>query len=111
MAILDEDILYIAATRPALFFGVPLPIAGSFLMLGGFIIVILQNPLYELVMAPLWLGARLLVERDYNAANVIMLWLTTSARGVDAAHWGGASVSPNPIKVPNRGRGIIDARQ
>ena len=49
---LEEDTLYLAATRPALFAGVPLPVAGAFLMLAGFVIVILQNPLYELVMLP-----------------------------------------------------------
>ena len=103
---LEEDTLYIAATRPALFAGVPLPVAGAFLMLAGFVIVILQNPLYELVMLPLWAGAKVVVSRDYNAVNVVYLYLLTAARGVDAAAWGGASVSPNPIKVSSRGRGM-----
>lgn len=104
---LEDDTLYLAATRPALFAGVPLPIAGAFMMLAGFVIVILQNPLYELVMLPLWMGARVVVSRDYNAVNVVYLFLKTAARGVDGAKWGGASVSPNPIRVPKRGRGMI----
>jgi len=104
---LEEDTLYLAATRPALFAGVPLPVAGVLLMLAGFVIVILQNPLYEAVMLPLWLGARVVVARDYNAVNVVWLWLLTAARGVDGPAWGGASVSPNPIRVPARGRGMI----
>ena len=83
------------------------PCALSFLMLAGFVIVILQNPLYELVMLPLWFGARVVVSRDYNAVNVVYLYLLTAARGVDGAAWGGASVSPNPIRVPARGRGMI----
>jgi type IV secretion system protein VirB3 len=82
---LEEDALYLAATRPALFAGVPLPVAGAFLMLAGFVIVILQNPLYELVMLPLWFGARVVVSRDYNAVNVVYLYLLTAARGVDGA--------------------------
>ncbi|MGI4795964.1 MAG: type IV secretion system protein VirB3 [Janthinobacterium lividum] len=104
---LEENTLYIAATRPALVAGVPLPVAGAFLMLAGFIIVFLKNPLFEVVMAPLWFGAKLLVSRDYNAVNVVMLWLQTAARSVDGSAWGGSSVSPNPIKVPPRGRGMI----
>lgn len=104
---LEETTLYIAATRPALFFGVPLAIAGMLMMLAGFLIVIVQNPLYELIILPLWVGARFVVERDYNAASVLVLWLQTAARGVDGPMWGGASVSPNPIKVPARGRGMI----
>ena len=104
---LEEDTLYLAATRPALFAGVPLPVAGAFLMLAGFVVVICKNPLYELVMLPLWFGARVVVSRDYNAVNVVVLYLMTAARGVDGAAWGGASVSPNPIRVPARGRGMI----
>jgi type IV secretion system protein VirB3 len=104
---LEEDTLYLAATRPALFAGVPLPVAGAFLMLAGFVIVILQNPLYEMVMMPLWAGARVVVARDYNAVNVVYLYLLTAARGVDGPKWGGASVSPNPLRVSTRGRGMI----
>jgi type IV secretion system protein VirB3 len=104
---LEECTLYLPATRPALFAGVPLPVAGAFLVLAGFVIVILQNPLYEIVMVPLWFGARVVVSRDYNAVNVIYLYLLTAARGVDAAKWGGASVSPHPIRIPARRRGMI----
>ena len=75
-------------------------------MLAGFVVVILKNPLYEMVMLPLWFGARVLVERDYNAVNVVYLFLRTAARDVDGAQWGGASVSPNPIRVSKRGRGM-----
>jgi type IV secretion system protein VirB3 len=104
---LEEETLYLAATRPALFAGVPLPLAGIMLMAAGFVIVLLKNPLYELVMLPLWFGAKVLVARDYNAVNVAMLYLRTAARSIDSADWGGASVSPNPIRIPSRGRGMM----
>jgi type IV secretion system protein VirB3 len=107
MSKLEDNTLYLAATRPALFVGVPLPVAGMFLMAAGFVIVFLQNPLYELGLMPFWAGARLLVARDYNAANVLLLWLRTAGRAVDSHYWGGSSVSPNPIKVSSRGRGMI----
>ena len=103
---LDESTLYIAATRPALFAGVPLPVAGAFLMLAGFIIVLFKNPLFEIAMAPLWFGARVLVSKDYNAVNVVVLWLRTAARSIDGQAWGGASVSPHPVKVSANGRGM-----
>ena len=103
---LEENPLFIAATRPALFAGVPLPVAGAFLMLAGFLIVLFKNPLFEIIMAPLWFGARVLVSKDYNAVNVVMLWLRTAARSVDGQSWGGASVSPHPIKVSASGRGM-----
>lgn len=106
---LEVDTLYLAATRPALFMGVPLIVAVGFMMLGGFIIVLLENPLYELVLIPLWLAARVLMARDYNAVGVAVLFLRTAGRGVDNARWGGASVAPLPIRFPSRGRGMSNA--
>ncbi|MBY5827831.1 type IV secretion system protein VirB3 [Rhizobium leguminosarum] len=103
---LEETTLYLAATRPALFMGVPLALAGGIMMMGGCIMVILQNPLYELILLPIWYGTKLMVERDYNAAGVLLLFLQSAGRGVESPVWGGASVSPNPIKVPARGRGM-----
>ncbi|MGX7877212.1 type IV secretion system protein VirB3 [Mesorhizobium sp. ORM8.1] len=104
---LEVSTLYVAATRPALVLGVPLTLAGALMMLAGLIIIILKNPLYEVVLVPLWFGARLIVERDYNAASVAFLYLQTAGRSVDGQVWGGASVSANPIRVPKRGRGMV----
>ena len=104
---LDEDVLYLAATRPALFAGVPLAVAGVMLMLAGLLIVLLQNPLYELTMPPLWFGARVIVARDYNTVNVLLLFLRTAGRSLDHPAWGGKTVSPNPIRVSSRGRGML----
>lgn len=110
MESLEVDTLYLAATRPALFMGVPLIVAVAFMMLGGFVIVLFENPLYELALIPLWLAAKVLVSRDYNAVGVVMLFLRTAGRGVDNVRWGGASVAPLPIRIPTRGRGMSDAR-
>lgn len=107
---LETDTLYLAATRPALFMGVPLVVAVVFMMLAGFVIVIFENPLYEAILIPLWFAARILVVRDYNAVGVAVLFLRTAGRGVDSSVWGGASVAPFPIRVPSRGRGIADVR-
>lgn len=109
MEALETDTLYLAATRPAMFMGVPLAVGAILLMAAGLIVVILKNPLYLAVMLPLWLAARELVARDYNAVGVVLLYLRTAGRSVDSHKWGGASVSPNPIRIHNRGRGMIDA--
>jgi len=107
---LETDTLYLAATRPALFMGVPLAVGVGFMMLGGFIIVLLENPLYEFTLIPLWVAARALVARDYNAVGVMILFLRTAGRSVDGVIWGGSSVAPLPVKTPKRGRGMCDAR-
>jgi type IV secretion system protein VirB3 len=106
---LDHDPLFVAATRPALFLGLPLGLVAVMLVLFGLVIVLIQNPLYELALLPLWLGARELVRYDYNAVRVAGLWLRTKARALDAAHWGGSSPAVFPIK-PRAGRGMSDAR-
>ena len=81
---LETDTLYLAATRPAMFMGVPLSLGAMLLMLAGLIVVLLKNPLYLAVMAPLWLAARELVARDYNAVGVLLLYLRTAGRSVDS---------------------------
>ncbi len=105
---LETDTLYLAATRPAMFMGVPLTLGAILLMLGGFIVVLFKNPLYLLVMVPLCFAARELVARDYNAVGVVLLYLRTAGRSVDSRRWGGASVTPLPIRIRNRGRGMLD---
>jgi type IV secretion system protein VirB3 len=90
--------------------GVPLTVAGGLLMVAGLVIVLFENPLYEMIVLPLWFLARVLVARDYNAMGVLILFLRTAGRSVDSLQWGGASVAPFPIRVPPRGRGMIDAR-
>lgn len=108
---LETDTLYLAATRPAMFMGLPLAVGAILLMFGGLIVVLLKNPFYLAVMIPLWFAARELVSRDYNAVGVTLLFLRTAGRSVDSHVWGGASLSPFPIQVRNRGRGMIDVRQ
>lgn len=105
---LETDTLYLAATRPAMFLGVPLALGAILMMLAGFIVVLLKNPLYLGIMLPLWFAARELVSRDYNAVGVVILYLRTAGRSLDSKLWGGASVAPFPIPMRNRGRGMLD---
>ena len=106
---LQTDTLYLAATRPALFMGVPLALGAVLLMLTGLLVVLLKNPLYLIVMLPLFFAARELVARDYNAVGVALLFLRTAGRSVDGDKWSGASVTPLPIRLRTRGRRMTDA--
>jgi len=106
---LDEVPLFVAATRPALIMGLPLGLFVLFLMAIALVMIFVQNPLYEIGLAPLWFGARVLVRYDYNAVGVVVLWLRTKARSFDAHYWGGASPAPFPIRRGKLPRGIADA--
>lgn len=104
---LAETTLHVAATRPALLWGMPLEMAAFFFVAFGVITVACHNFVYGLVVAPVWWGAHFLVRRDYNAIRVTFLWLLTAAFALDSHLWGGASVSPLPIKVAKgRARGM-----
>ena len=92
-----------------MFMGVPLTVGALFLMLTGLIVVLLKNPFYLVVMVPTWFAARELVARDYNAMGVVILYLRTAGRSVDNQRFGGASVSPHPIRNRGRWRGMSNA--
>jgi type IV secretion system protein VirB3 len=89
--------------------GVPLALGAVLLMLTGLLVVLLKNPLYLILMLPLFFAARELVARDYNAVGVTLLFLRTAGRSVDSDKWGGACVTPLPIRLRTRGRGMTDA--
>ena len=105
---LAEDPINLALTRPAMLFGVPLEIACLLFIAGGLAITILGdgNPFYGVLVAPFWWLASLIVRRDYNAIRVAMLWLKTAGTARDGALWGGASMSPFPVRPTSSGRGM-----
>jgi type IV secretion system protein VirB3 len=105
----DEATLFVAATRPAMIAGLPMGLFVIFLMVLALIMIFMQNPLYEIMLVPAWFGARLLLRYDYNAVRVAGLWLQTKARSFDAAHLGGASPAPFPIRQSEHPRGIAQA--
>ncbi len=98
--------LHVAATRPAMLWGLPLQLVAAFVVAFGITAVAMHNALYGMWLVPLWGASALLVRRDYNAVGVSFLWLRTSAFALDSHLWGGASISPLPINLPSRPRGI-----
>ena len=120
---LSEGVLPLAATRPALLVGLPLPL-GMALGGVGYMIIMVSDGFMgiayaAMLVAPLWFGARFIVAKDYNACNIIWRWLTTSALCLDAREWGGTSVAHFPLKesgtvfsrlrrfLPGRFRGCV----
>lgn len=103
---LAETTLHVAATRPAMLWGLPLQLALVFFMAAGVTAVAMHNALYAVVVLPIWLAASLLVRRDYNAVRVTGLWLSTTGSALDSQLWGGASTSPLPVRISRRARGF-----
>jgi len=106
---LDVDVLQVALTRPALFLGLPYELAVLLGISGVVLGIQMHNFLYNLAPAPLWMLAAALVRRDYNGIRIAFVWLRTAAVILDKDVWGGASVSPMPVKMRSRlARGVPD---
>lgn len=110
---LSEDVLPIAATRPAMRFGLPLPLLIPLGMVGYACLMLIPGwksiPYAAVAVLPLGFLARLFVSYDYNAPRIFVLWLRTSAFAFDSGLWGGASVAPLPAKRGGRVRGMCHA--
>ena len=117
---LADTPLFVAATRPALVAGMPIGLAVAFMMVFALIMIFGEDPLYEVVLVPLWFAARMVVRYDYNGVRIVGLWLRSSARSIDAHRWGGSSPAPFPIRrsracgaglgCKGAARGMFDAR-
>jgi type IV secretion system protein VirB3 len=106
---LDPAPLYLAATRPAMipWLGVPYSAGVVLIMAAGLIVTFGKNPVYLVILGPVWVLLVALVRHDHNALRVLDLWSRTSLVAIDAGFWGGSSPNPAPLprgkKAPVRG--------
>jgi type IV secretion system protein VirB3 len=92
---LIDDTLFLALTRPALWFGVPVGASVSLAMGSVVILMITSNPLYAVAFfGGLIMAARLIVRKDYNMFRLIFLWGQTKAISPNRIYWGGSSYTP-----------------
>lgn len=95
---LAEDPLFLALTRPTLWFGVPVEATMAIGMVSVFFLMGLGNPLYALAIGGgLLVAARVIVRSDYNMFRIIFLWGRTKASAPNKMIWGGSSYSPLPV--------------
>lgn len=100
---LVEDPLFLALTRPTLWFGIPVEATLSIGMISVFTLMALGNPIWALAIGAALLGAaRLIVRSDYNMFRILFLFGRTKAGAPNKAVWGGASYSPLPVAGSRR---------
>lgn len=91
---MDRDPLVVAATRPAMKWGVTL----EGIILGGGLVGILMiatgNPFTLLLYAPIHGVMYLLCLRDPRTFRLILLWTTTKAKSLGWRYWGASTASP-----------------
>lgn len=92
---LVDDTLFLALTRPAMLWGVPLEGAVYIILIGIFGLLATGNPLYGLGLGGgLFFAARLVAKQDYNQFRVLSLWMRTKGLPANGRIWKGSSYGP-----------------
>lgn len=91
---INEEHVYLALTRPAMFYGVPLEAALCCVAVAGLAMILSDNLFFLAVFFPLFGIARLIVKKDANAFRILFRFLETKAKCRNRTLWGGSSTSP-----------------
>lgn len=94
---LQEDILFLACTRPAMIFGVPMEAMGITVMVSAIAFLGAGSLLYLLIAPVLHVVFRAVCKADPNAFRVLYLFVETKGRARNGGLWGGSSASPLPL--------------
>lgn len=89
----EEDILFLACTRPAMIAGVTMEAMGINIMLTT-IIFILAGPGFFALGIFNHLIFRMIMKYDHNMFRILFAWLETAGRCLNKPYWGGSSVTP-----------------
>jgi type IV secretory pathway VirB3-like protein len=104
---LEEEVLQVGATRPAMIWGIPFFIIVPVFVLCLEIEMIMGLKVACILDPPIILIAVAMVKHDYNGPRLWWVWLTTRALMLDDWHWGGTAASALPVKQPaNQPRGV-----
>ncbi|ARQ62218.1 UNVERIFIED_ORG: type IV secretion system protein VirB3 [Rhizobium etli] len=91
---LEEDILFLACTRPAMIAGVTMEAMGVNIMLTTILYITAGSIAYALVGVVFHVVFRALVKHDHNRFRILIAWIETRGRSRNAFYWGGATLSP-----------------
>lgn len=94
---LEDDVLFLACTRPALVLGVPIEAMGVNLIVSCIAFLASGSLLYLLIAPVLHVVFQAICKADPNAFRVLYLWLETRGRARNSGLWGGSSASPLPL--------------
>ncbi|MBB5539581.1 type IV secretion system protein VirB3 [Rhizobium giardinii] len=93
-ASIEEDILFLACTRPAMIGGVTMEAMGLNVMLTTILYITAGSLAYALVGVVFHFLFRTLVKHDHNMFRILLSWIETRGRSRNTSYWGGATLSP-----------------
>lgn len=94
---LQEDVLLLACTRPALILGVPMEAMAANLIVSTVAFLGGGSLLYLLIAPVLHIVFQAICRADPNAFRVLYLFVETKGRARNGGLWGGSSASPLPL--------------
>ncbi|RAK66410.1 type IV secretion system protein VirB3 [Phenylobacterium kunshanense] len=97
---LQEDVLLLACTRPALILGVPMEAMGANLIVSTVAFLGGGSLLYLLIAPVLHVVFKAICRADPNAFRVLYLFVETKGRARNGGLWGGSS--PSPLSLGRR---------
>lgn len=105
---LDSEPFDMAATRPALTLGLPHTLSASLLFFGLLFLMLyhtgnmVDDTIGDVVGvgadAMVWSAAKVMLRADYHGWGNFIAWVRRDARCLDTAEWGGARLSPFPLR-------------
>jgi type IV secretion system protein VirB3 len=101
---LERHVLHVAATRPAMIWGIPFTIIVPVVVACLELEFILGWRMALILDPPLIVAAIALVKYDYNAPRLWWIWCITKARLLDDFYYGGTAASAFPLKPKLRFR-------
>lgn len=97
---LVSDPLFLACTRPAMFYGVPFEAVGLNMMASSTVFISISGsgiiPMLCVIGSAVAIHYifKQIVKRDYNRFKVLFAYLETKGRAKNFTYWGGSSSSP-----------------
>lgn len=91
---IHSDPLFVGLTRVPVVFGVPYAAFVFEVMAAGLINIIVGNPFYMLLVAPIHGVLYLISIKDPGVFAEIAVWVRTNGRCLNKRFWGAASFSP-----------------
>ena len=94
---LEQDTLFLACTRPAMFGGVTMEAMALNVMATSILFLVLGSIRYALVGVVIHFVFKALIRHDHNAFRVLFAWVDTTGRCRNTGFWGGFSITPLPL--------------
>lgn len=94
------DTLFLAVTRPAMTWGVPIEVGAILLSVTCWTLFATHRPIPCIVIGALaYFICRVATNHDHNIFRLLHLWIVTKLRGMrNSSFWGGSSASPTSIR-------------